>query len=92
MSPVLADGCPHEQWCSRCFRSSAGRATARPAATVMDSDYGRKLGFKFRDTVTVTARFKFKVRGLGLGGYEDSDSEAASSLPVDSDGQSPALY
>ena len=58
--------------------ASAGRATARPAATVTDSDYGRKLGFKFRDTVTVTvtARFKFKVRGLGLGGYEDSDSDS----------------
>ena len=64
-----------------------GPRPGRRPLTVADSDYasGRKLGFKFRDTVTVAARFKFKVRGLGLGGYEDSYSEAASPVPVDSD-------
>ena len=81
MSPVLADGCPHEQWCSRCFRwEGHGPAGGHGFAGIMDF----KLGFKFRVTVTVTARFKFlavsrdghagtSLRKRGLGSRMDLD-------------------
>ena len=87
MSPVLADGCPHEQWCWRCFRweghgPAGGHCDGLGLWTQTSSldSSSESLSLSLPDSscfwqchVTVTLR----VRGLGLRSRTGMDSERA---------------